>query len=275
MEPPQSEADGLEDLAFLARSRHRLAVLLALSPEGIARRELHETLGISQPTLGRILNAFEARGWLANGHDGTYRLTPLGDVLQERVGAVIDAATLGRDLGSLADRLPWTAFDFGPGALAEATITRPTDGNPLGHMARFDGLATAADHAVVLSNVVSCTPAADAAASDREFLADLDELIVTRGAIEADLTDGELRDWIADAVAADELLVRVIDGTPEVLLGRFDDAAAMVPIDESGLPVGLVDTTEPAVVDWVDRRLDGFRAGATTLAPEEPPFAGT
>lgn len=65
----------LADIAFLVRSNHRVRVLEELATDERTRRGLHEKPGISQPTLGRVLDGFQEREWVdENGR--AYTLTP-------------------------------------------------------------------------------------------------------------------------------------------------------------------------------------------------------
>lgn len=63
----------LDDIAFLARSAHRVGVLDALAEGQRERDQLRDATGASSPTLGRILADFEERHWVAR--DGRPYLT--------------------------------------------------------------------------------------------------------------------------------------------------------------------------------------------------------
>ncbi|MDS0294712.1 helix-turn-helix transcriptional regulator [Halogeometricum luteum] len=75
--------DATQAIEFLARSEHRVAVLEALAEERHDRRDLRESTGASDPTVGRVLRDLEERSWIAR--DGPrYELTPLGEFVTER-----------------------------------------------------------------------------------------------------------------------------------------------------------------------------------------------
>jgi hypothetical protein len=122
LEPP------LDDIAYLARSDNRVTVLEALGKQARTRRELHETTGISQPTLGRILGGFEDRAWVRkNGK--TYELTRFGELVATDFAQLMDTAEAVQRLRSLEPSLPLDDLDFDIRLLTQGTITtpRPTD----------------------------------------------------------------------------------------------------------------------------------------------------
>jgi DNA-binding HxlR family transcriptional regulator len=103
-------ADSLEELVFLARSRHRVALLGALSREERTRRELEESTDISQPTLSRILSDFERRHWVTNKHNGAYTLTPLGSLLASAVEDGTAACVQPAEFVLVVHRYPHVAW---------------------------------------------------------------------------------------------------------------------------------------------------------------------
>lgn len=54
----------LEDIAYLARSEHRVPTLVALTVRPRSRSELWEMAGVSSSTIRRTLTEFENRGWV-------------------------------------------------------------------------------------------------------------------------------------------------------------------------------------------------------------------
>lgn len=56
--------EALEIIEFHARSANRVRALNVLTEGPIERRDLEEASGISRPTLSRILDDFERRGWV-------------------------------------------------------------------------------------------------------------------------------------------------------------------------------------------------------------------
>lgn len=259
----------LEELVFLARSRHRMALLRALSTDERTRRELETSTGISQPTLGRILGDFEERQWVSNEHTGAYTLTPLGALLASVVEDLVTVLNSSSRLAVLAEDLPLDRLGFDLRHLASARVTTPTESDPMAHLRRFDELAAGAANVQVISNVLSCAPGTESAAADREFLTDVDELVVTADALQAGGDEPSLRRWIGDRLDAGELDLYSTDDSVPFLLGVFDETVGLVPIDDAGMPVGLLETSTPAVLEWSREWFDELRKGASGLTPDE------
>jgi hypothetical protein len=262
----EASEPAIEELVFLARSRHRVTILRALSDgEERTRRELESATGVSQPTLGRILGDFEDREWVSNEHNGAFTLTALGSLLAAEIEDVVTVLDSSRRLASLADALPLEQLGFDLRHLASARVTTPSEADPLAHMRRFDELATNADTVRVSSNVLACGPAKDGPEVHQAFLADVDEVVVTADGLRTGLGDPSLRSWLGDRVDTGDIVLYRYDGSVEFLLGQFDAVVGIVPTDESGLPAGLVETTAPAVQDWCRETFDEYRADATRL----------
>lgn len=257
----------IEEFAFLARSHHRVSVLTRLSGEERTRRELHDATGISQPTLGRILGDFERRRWVSNGYDGSYTLTPLGSLLADAVADVLDALGTIDALADLAEHLPLDRLGFDLGHLSGATVTTPSSADPLAHMRRFDELAAHASAVRVFSNVLSCSPAHGSSDADRAFLAHVDELVVTHEGLETGLEDPALGAWLRDRIADGDISVYGYEGTADFLFGVFDGTVGIVPIDDAGVPCGLIESEAEPIHARVTDTFEEYRRTATRLTP--------
>lgn len=269
---PQANESALEELVFLARSRHRIALIRQLSGEAQSRQELESATGIPQPTLGRILNDFEARHWVSNEYNGEYSLTPVGSMLRTELKDLITVLNSSHRLTAIADSLPLDRLGFDLRHLATARVFEPSESDPFVHMRRFDKLAASGDNVQVFSNVLACAPGNNVADAHMEFLSDLDTIVVTADGLESGLDDPELRNWLRDRVESDELEVYRYDGQSPYLLGLFDDTVGLVPVDNSGVPSGLLEAVNPAIREWARQRFTDLQEQATevkagTLAP--------
>lgn len=54
-------------------------------------------------------------------------------------------------------------------------------------------------------------------------------------------------------------------------LGRIDDIASLVPIDEDGVPQAVVESPKPAVRGRVGAELDQYRSAARPVDPTVTP----
>lgn len=264
----QSSDPPVAELEFLARSPHRIQILSLLSGEEQTRRELHDLTDISQPTLGRILGDFEQRRWVSNHHDGTYTLTPLGEMLAGSVGDLLEVLGTVTQLADIVDHLPWDRFTFDLSHLSEARITTPSTAEPLVHMRRFDELAADAAVVKVFSNVLSCSPTSNPAATEDDFLAHADELIVTSDALPSRQDEQELPEQLLELIRAEELSVYAYDEPAVFLFGIFDETVGIVPIDDGGMPCGLIETTTEPIGSWVRETFESYRRSASRVTPD-------
>ena len=260
----------LDDIAYLARSDNRVATLDRLAEEPATRRALHDETGISQPTLGRVLDGFAERGWVTcdrtNGKE--YAITPLGELVAASFGDLYDAVGTMQRLRPIADGLPLDRMDFDLRRLDEAEVTLPTGADSMAHFRREDELVADADRVRFL-----CASAyAPSIETYRDRFVGGDqhlEAIITGQALDAAASNPDTAPLVRELATADTVTIHRYEGPVSVMLGRIDDVASIVPLDEDGVPRGFVESRDPVVRDWVDRELAAFEAEATPL--EGPP----
>lgn len=127
---PPSEV--LEDLAYLARSPHRVQVLSALVSEPRSTRALREVTETSEATLNRILNEFDDRSWAHRRADGKYGTTPQGEHISIQFQTFMESVSVIQDFGEDIGVLPPDEMTVGPAGglplelhqLSEATVKR-------------------------------------------------------------------------------------------------------------------------------------------------------
>lgn len=258
----------VDELMFLARSRHRIQVLTQLSHEGQSRRDLSDTSDISQPTLGRILGDFERREWVSNNYDGQYALTPLGSLVSDATVELLEVLETVSQLAELAEHLPSARLDFDLRHLGDATVITPSPTAPLAHMRRFDELTDNASTVKMFSNVLSCAPKHGSSEDDREMLANVDEMIVTSDSLSADLDDSELRTWLYGRIENGSLSLHRYEGSASLLFGIFDERVGIVPIDDTQMPCGLIESAAAPIRAWAEETFETYRRAATPLTPE-------
>lgn len=119
----------LDEIAFLARSDHRVAVLEALTGGRRDRHDLRATTGASSPTMGRVLSDFEARRWVVrNGQ--TYELSRLGEFVADRFFTLRAAMEIEHTLRDVWQWLPREMEGFRVEAFADAVVSYPGPGYP-------------------------------------------------------------------------------------------------------------------------------------------------
>lgn len=251
LEPP------LDDIAYLARSNNRVNVLQELAEGDRTRRALHETTGISQPTLGRVLAGFEERAWVAK-RGRRYTLSPLGTMLADEFEGLLDTARSIQRLRDLAPRLPLEDMDFDLRLLARGTITTPTPTDATAHFRRERALLERTDRIRFLCNQAQ----PETVERYRDWVLETGghlEAIIAGDAIDVARADDEMGDHLRDMIASPRVTIRRFDGTVSIMLGLLDDMASLVPLTDAGVPCAFIESEDEAVRTWVVGTLETYR----------------
>jgi predicted transcriptional regulator len=119
----------IEEIEFIARSKYRVGVLDALVETGRDRAGLRSATGAHASSISRVLGAFEERGWVERS-GSTYELTPLGEFVAERFGALRDAMETERKLRDVWPWLPREMAGFSAELFEDAVVAYPGPGYP-------------------------------------------------------------------------------------------------------------------------------------------------
>ncbi|ELZ01329.1 transcriptional regulator [Natrialba chahannaoensis JCM 10990] len=119
----------VEDIEFIASSKHRVGVLDALADGGCDRDDLRSATGASSPTMGRVLSAFEERRWIERSGP-TYELTPLGEYVADRFAQLREAMDTEQKLRDVWRWLPREMEGFSVELFADAVVAYPGPGYP-------------------------------------------------------------------------------------------------------------------------------------------------
>ncbi|WP_435156495.1 helix-turn-helix transcriptional regulator [Haladaptatus sp. DFWS20] len=267
-----STPDPLDDVAFLARSPHRVGVLKILADGPMTRRDLHDDTGISQPTLGRILEPFRDRNWVER-RGQEYALTPWGHLLAEDFGELLNTVESIQRLSDVVQQLPTDEMNFDIREFRDATITTPESGDAFGHLRRLEELFFGADRARLLSPTVAMGSLEDYQETYQEFL-DSDkqaESIVSVDTLAQVQADEMSAQMFRPAFETGRVKMFLYDGTIPFLLAVTDGTALLAPTDEHDIPVALVETRNEAIRSWVETRIEEYREESTALTVEDLP----
>lgn len=262
----------LEDVDFLARSEHRVAVLGRLAGGPQTRRELHERTGISQPTLGRIFGDFEDRHWVErSGHE--YALTPCGELVWEAFGDLLDTVETVQRLDGVAEHLPADELGLDLRALADATVTTPSEGNALAHVTRLEELWYGSSRGrVVIDMVPPGSPIDNRNRADWFEAGDQHyEAINTAEMLDPVLADPEIAAMFRVGLSSPRMRIYRYEGEIPLVFGMAGGTAFLAPKDRSGMPVALVESTDERVLSWVDEQWETYRVQSTELTVEDLP----
>lgn len=259
----------LDDIAFLSRSNHRVDVLTELARDERTRRDLRETTGVSRPTLGRVLDGFQERGWISN-EGREYALTPLGRLLVEEFSDLMNTVETIQELSELAPRLPLEELDFDLRLLAEARITTPSPTDATAHVRREEELAECAKNIRFFCN--SAHPHTvkvyrDRVVEDGQQL----EAIIAGEAMDAASDDPEMEASLQDLLASERTTIYRYDGIVPVMVGLLDDTAIIQPLDDAGIPCALIETDNRVIRTWVKETIDSHQSEAEKITIDIPP----
>ncbi|WP_306057044.1 helix-turn-helix transcriptional regulator [Natronococcus wangiae] len=134
----------VDDIEFIASSKHRVGVLDALAGGRCDRDDLRSLTGASSPTMGRVLSAFEERRWIER-RGPSYELTPLGEYVAERFAGLRGALETEQRLREVWRWLPREMEGFSIELFADAVIAYPGPGYPYEPVERVIDLVEASE----------------------------------------------------------------------------------------------------------------------------------
>jgi len=255
----------LAEVEFLALSPNRVTVLETVADGSHTRTELADVTGASQATLGRILGDFEERHWVERAAGG-YVATATGRLVAEQFADLLGVIDTERQLRDVVDFLPTDAMDFDFRHLADATITTPSETRPNAPLQRLLELLRGANSVTAFShafNDQSLSVVADRL-DDIEFQA-----VLSPAAIDSLTADDQLRARLRSVVDSATATVSVHDGKIPVAVTIADDVVNILARDDRGVLQAAVDTDNPAVRKWAQRRFEHYRVQSKPLTAED------
>lgn len=260
----------LDDVAFLARSPHRVTVVRSLRDGRLTRPDLRAETGISQPTLGRVLESLEDRDWI-QGSGRDYHLTPLGALVTEAFADLLDSVETFRELGDVLDLLPIDQMDLDMLSLRGATVTAPEPSDALGHIRHLEELVFDADQIRILTPTMlpdSVEKLLDRHDGDTSLY---HEAIFSSDAVETARENPELFASAKELLDVHGVDLFRYDGTVELMLAILDETAVIGLLDEHGLPRAFIESNDETVRSWVEAELDAYRTVSTRITLSDLP----
>lgn len=258
----------LEDIEFLARSKHRVVVISTLSEHPCERRELRDATGASAPTMGRILTAFQERRWI--DRDGpTYELTHLGEFVADRFLDLCETMTTERMLRDVWQWLPREMEGFTVEQFTDAVVSYPGPGYPYEPVERAADLIRGTDRmlgfgtAVIKSGSLETVCGAVIDGLDLEY-------VFTPATFETTV------EWnpevIKETIACENCTVFIHDNLPDndrCGLTIVDDRIAICCHDaETHTLQAVIDTGAPEAREWATSVFERACNEGTLVEPE-------
>lgn len=255
--------DAIDDIAFLAGSRERAAVLAALEQEGgLPKDGLVERCDAARVTVSRNLERLADRGYVRADGDH-WRLTPLGELVAGEFLALADSVGTAGELEPVLRRLTADAFDLDPSALAGARVTESTAASPYAPAERHAETLLAAERARMVLPAISAQSMRDTRDPIVRGALSL-ELVVAPSVARTFRTD--LADLVGDLLATGNVTIHEAEGAVPFFLGLLDGTVQIGVSDDEGIPRALAETDAEPVFSWAETRFESALDAAVTFA---------
>lgn len=250
----------LEDVAFLARSENRVAILRALEKRTRDRRELRAETGISRSTLGRVLGELEEHGWIER-EGRTYEMTTAGGLVLDQFVPLLE--TLGglQTLGDGMKYLPIGEMSLDIRHFNDARLVTPTEFDPT---EGFQYGIKRMHESDTVRSVARTVPPPYVRAIYED---------ITAGKLAAEIIlDGEYLNAVKDSdmagtwrqIAANADVQRYEDYIPYRLI-ILDDVVHLWLCSDEGEQSGLLESENLAVREWAESLYEEYRTETEPL----------
>lgn len=257
----------LEEIEFLALSPNRIAVLNALREAPSTRRELAESTGASQPTLGRILRDFDDRNWIVRTGEG-YDVTATGRLVAAGFTDLREIVETELTLREVVAWLPTDEMAFDLLALRDATITVPSQTRPGAPVSRVTDTIRGADTVRIVSHAFNERSLETIHRYVRENGQRFEGVFSTT-AIDALADEPSLRDRLQELLETDRAEVRVFEGDVPHAVTIADDVLSLMVRDDDGVLQAALDTDNEQVRTWGENLHERYWERASPLETGE------
>lgn len=256
----------LDDVAFLANSQNRVAVLETLADGPHHRDELLEAVDVSRVTLGRILGDLETRRWIERSGQEC-RATPLGEWVSTEFAEFLETMVSERRFREVLSWFPTERVTFDVRCLRDAAIVGPTSTNISAHVRREADCLRTAQRARVLSSRTAplLVEATRAAVEER---AQQFEGVLTPDLIETVANDATMAPLVVDIIEEPSVDIYVYDDELPVILFIADDTVGLPLKDETDVARTLLLCENDAVYDWAEETFERYRTRAEPVEPD-------
>lgn len=261
------DEDALVDVSFLAASTNRGRALAALAEGPRERTDIEDALGVSRVTAKRILDDFEARGWVVR-EGRTYRITPLGDTLASAFEELLETVSTTRTLSTV---LPWLpdSFDVDLRRLSEVRVTIPSPSDSVAPVRRSSELMRQAREVRGLATGIA--PETLQVNRDRVVGGDQSfEVVFSEGVLEVVRSDSRMTRWLREILEAGGRAY--VHEDVAYMLGEFDRETVVLGLnDPAGAPRAVLESDDEAMLEWFGRQFETHRSEARPLDAETFP----
>jgi len=252
-----------DDIAFLANSENRVALLRCLTGGRHARDGLTTAVGVSRVTLGRILDELDGRNWITQ-EGQVCDITPLGAWVLEEYEAFSGMMAAERRLREVFRWFPDEEYGFHISELADAEITAVSRANasaPLSqHVRLFEGGGRFWSFSFAITRLFLESCSRRVTNEEITF-----EWVFTTEVLDVLGNDPELSRQSREMLASGRVDYRHFEGQiPYIVLGS-EESVNLRLADEEGSPTALIESDADAVREWAESTFDRYWADATPV----------
>ncbi|MCU4751373.1 hypothetical protein OB919_05155 [Halobacteria archaeon AArc-curdl1] len=255
-----------QDIAFLANSENRVALLRCLTGGRHARDGLITKVGVSRVTLGRILDECDDRNWITQ-EGQVCTITPLGSWVLEEYEAFSEMMAAERRVREVFQWFPDEEYGFHIRHLADAKITAVSRANasaPLSqHVRLFEngGEFWSFSFAITLLFLKTCWR--HVMNEDITF-----EWVFTPQVLDVLKNDPELARHSREMLESGRVEYRHYEGTITYIVLGSEKTVNLRLADKEGSPTALIESDIDAVREWAESTFDRYWADATPVGTD-------
>lgn len=257
---------GLDEIAFLANSENRVAVLQLLAEGPRNHDEIRDRIGASRVTTARILREFEEREWIARtGQECT--LTPTGEWVCDEFTRLLDELAAERRLRESLQWLPSDLLTFDVRRLrdAERIVLEESDATAI--IRRILEFRRSSDRIRGISRTVAPVFIENDWESTVQGDTHLDQ-VVTPDALDTIRAHPTAAEQLREMLEQPDVDVSVTEDIP-ISVSIVDGSVGIDLADEQGVVKRGLVSADDAVHEWAVDLFETCREEARQVAPDE------
>lgn len=254
------------DIAYLARSEHRISALVALTERPRSRSELCELTGVSSSTIRRTLGEFQDRVWIRKaGYQ--YEATQFGEAIASGMEDLIDRVETERKLRDVWRWLPDEVIEFTIATSSETTVTVAEQNAPYRPVNRYKSLLQEADRIQFVGfDAGLYDPCKDE--FEQRVLDGMEAEIIDQPSVARYMVSTYPERYSA-LLESGNITIFLHDDLPSSGINLFDDRIAISGYnpDSGGVKV-LIDTAAPEAREWAQSVYSSYKSDARPFEPQ-------
>lgn len=255
----------MNDIAFLANSKHRVAILETLVEAPRSRDDLRDEVDASRVTVARILRDLEARNWVENAGQA-YVATPTGAWICRAFTRLVDEMEAEHRLRQALQWIPSDLVTFDIRSLRDAEIVLLEERDPTAVVRRFVDLHHGSDRARECARCIA-PPLIE---KHWELTVDGDarvEQVLTPKALDIVVAHATARRQLHQMLDAANAHYFVTTDIP-ISVAVVDDIVAINLTDEEGVQKGMLMADDDTVRAWATDLFETYRDKARPVEPD-------